>query len=280
MRKWVIAALTVFLSLGAFARAEIVEVARYWPGDGIWIHYSTESPTGPYEIGIWVYCGFGCTEFSSLYPIPPFEQWVQSPVSHNHYIDRPAWYAQIEHSTGETLYGGNAKAVWDCDDLRSDLNQEYVDTYSGGSVYFASGYLPNCEQWDGGWKQSGGSANFMWPELNDNWTGGGNPHEPWGIVTAGLLTGLEATRTNYNRGGILLSGAFRCPHGNAAVGGVFNSMHVHGRAADMYSADHGGRNWDEAEFNLLRNAAMSTTPAPVESLLWTTYADHHYHAAW
>jgi hypothetical protein len=94
-------------------------------------------------------------------------------------------------------------------------------------------------------------------------------------VTAGLTSGLEATRTNYNRGGTQLTSGYRCPHGNAAVGGAAQSYHMHGRAADMYSASH---TWTEAEFNLLKAAADQT--GPVESFSWTTYTDHHYHAAW
>jgi hypothetical protein len=59
------------------------------------------------------------------------------------------------------------------------------------------------------------------------------------------------------------------------VGGVTNGMHVHGRAADMYSAAY---TWTEDEFNLPRAAAATTGTA--ELLSWTTYTDHHLHAAW
>ena len=123
--------------------------------------------------------------------------------------------------------------------------------------------------------------HFSWSELNGGFTDG-NPHQPWGMVRQGLTTGLEATRTNYNRGGILLTSGFRCPHGNfsPSVGGAVNSYHMHGRAADMYSADHGGQNWTEDEFILLKAAADATAPQPIESFPWTKYPDHHYHAAW
>jgi len=95
------------------------------------------------------------------------------------------------------------------------------------------------------------------------------------MVTSGLTNGLEATRTNYNRGGILLTSGYRCPDGNAAAGGVATSLHMHGRAADMYSAAH---SWTAEEFRLLRDAANLT--GPTESFTWDTYDDHHYHAAW
>ncbi len=124
----------------------------------------------------------------------------------------------------------------------------------------------------------GGSTHFQWWELNDNWSNG-NPHRPWSMIKQGLLNGLEQTRTNYNRGGIRLSSGYRCPHGNTAVGSDAprTSFHMHGRAADMFSADHA---WTRSEFNKLRQAAAEAVPASVELFQWTTYDDHHLHAAW
>lgn len=87
--------------------------------------------------------------------------------------------------------------------------------------------------------------------------------------------GLEATRANYNRGGIRLSSGYRCPHGNWNVSGAAQSLHMHGRAADMKSSDHA---WTEEEFDRLRAAAAAT--GPIELLHWTSYADRHLHAAW
>ena len=149
-----------------------------------------------------------------------------------------------------------------CGDARGDIIKEYHDHNVN--------VTPVCSDF----ASSGGSANFSWSELNGGFADG-NPHNPWGWVTAGLTAGVESTRTNYNRGGILLTSGYRCPHGNSAVGGVQNSLHMHGRAADMYSSAH---EWTETEFNLLRDAAGLTGPA--ESLFWNSYTDHHYHAAW
>ena len=134
---------------------------------------------------------------------------------------------------------------------------------------------PNC--WD--FTSDGGSTNFSWSELNGGWQTG-NPHPYWGMIHGNLMQGLEATRTIYNRGGILLTSGYRCPHGNKNINGVLNSNHTHGRAADMYSADHGGRNWSLAECALLRDAAASTSPGPVELLPCDRYEDLHLHAAW
>jgi len=150
----------------------------------------------------------------------------------------------------------------DCGDERTYMREEY----RAGNV----NYNPTCDDF----ASSGGSAHFTWSELNGGFAGG-NPHSPWGIVTSPLSSKLEDTRTNYNRGGITLSSGYRCPHGNANVGGVMQSLHMHGKAADMYSASHP---WTEEEFDLLKEAADNASPA--ESFSWTTYTDHHYHAAW
>jgi hypothetical protein len=151
-------------------------------------------------------------------------------------------------------------------------NQEVETMYQEyRNPTYSNTLRPTCSDFT----SSGGSTNFSWSALNGGFAEG-NPHIPWGMVKASLTTGLQATRANYSRGGIRLSSGYRCPQGNAASGGVSNSYHTHGRAADMYSASN---TWTEQEFALLRNAALNTNNA-IELLNWTTYADHHLHAAW
>lgn len=137
-------------------------------------------------------------------------------------------------------------------------------------------YLVNLQPTCPDFTNTGGTTNFSWNALNGGFAQG-NPHNPWGMVKVKLTNGLEATYTNYNNGAITLTSGYRCPHGNYSVGGAAFSYHMHGRAADMKSAEHA---WTEQEFNLLKAAADSTSPAPIESLNWNTYADHHYHVAW
>lgn len=154
-----------------------------------------------------------------------------------------------------------------CEDTVQAIINEYVT--------FEVNLQPTCEDF----ASDGGSTNFDWSELNGEWQEG-NPHEPWGMITAGLTDGLEATRTNYNRGGIRLTSGYRCPHGNTAVGSEAprTSYHMHGRAADMKSAEH---EWTRQEFNRLRRAAERTSPEPIELFNWDTYPDdRHLHAAW
>jgi len=172
-------------------------------------------------------------------------------------------------STGACLFGSSAVVahVYDihtetCGGTPDVIISEYID--------FAVNWIPTCQDF----ASSGGSAHFSWSALNGGFTTG-NPHQPWGIIKQVLTDNLEQTRTNYNRGEINLHGAYRCPHGNNAVGGAAQSKHMRGVAGDMSSQNH---TWTEEEFNLLKAAADLT--GPTESLNWSTYSDHHYHAAW
>ena len=54
---------------------------------------------------------------------------------------------------------------------------------------------------------------------------------PAGGISGVLLDGLERLRTIVGKP-IYVTNAYRCPEHNAAVGGVSNSQHVHGTAAD------------------------------------------------
>lgn len=171
-----------------------------------------------------------------------------------------------ELTAGSAFAQGTGQILPVCGQDENDPRTTMIREYRAHGVSLS----PQCSDF----ASSGGSANFSWNELNGGFSNG-NPHNPWGMVQAGLTTGLEATRTSYNRGGITLTSGYRCPHGNSAVGGAAQSYHMHGRAADMYSASHA---WTETEFNLLKAAADANGPS--ESLFWHTYADRHYHAAW
>lgn len=152
-----------------------------------------------------------------------------------------------------------------CGDERDTLAAEY-------EKFPSAGITPACTQFDG----SGGSQHFTWSELNGGFSNG-NPHSPFGMYDACALSGLEMTRSNYNRGGIRLSSGYRCPHGNNGIPGASpTSLHMRGLAADMYSYDHP---WTEDEFNRLRQAAVDTG-FTAEAFTWSTYSDRHLHVAW
>jgi hypothetical protein len=167
---------------------------------------------------------------------------------------------------------------WFCTEEQRVMAEEYTDPQ------YANSLRPSCSDFAAG----GGTANFSWAELNGRGPLSSAPYgnlhwdpERRGATDSRLTTGLENTRSIYNRGGIALSGGYRCPHGNAQLPTARpNSFHTHGRAADMYSADHGGTSWTLAECNLLRDAVLQTGPMIDEVLECDHYTDLHLHAAW
>lgn len=156
----------------------------------------------------------------------------------------------------------HASAPGGCAGERATMIAEYTS--------YGSSWIPTCAYFSSG----GTSAHFTSAELNDNFSAD-NTHVPWTILRPALWAGLENTRSIYSRGGIRVSSGYRCPHGNALAGGVINSQHPRGTAADLYSNDHP---WTEAEWTLLRDAAVSAGAGYVTT--WTTYADRHLHADW
>lgn len=59
---------------------------------------------------------------------------------------------------------------------------------------------------------------------------------PTAGISMALLLGLERLRARINQP-IYISSGYRCPSHNRAVGGVWNSQHVRGTAADIYVDD-------------------------------------------
>ncbi|GAA4212514.1 D-Ala-D-Ala carboxypeptidase family metallohydrolase [Actinocatenispora rupis] len=87
-------------------------------------------------------------------------------------------------------------------------------------------------------KSDGSTAHFAWSEMWDSYTGGFGG----GAVTAAaaqenvrrLMYKLEALRVKIGNRPIHITSAFRGTQHNADVGGIPNSMHLYGAAADMY----------------------------------------------
>jgi hypothetical protein len=199
------------------------------------------------------------------------------------------WYANGVHMVEEDVYWGY---IWWGGEYYWEYLGTNVDTFDYSSAeadvgacssatvatmiaeypQYGVNYYPLCSAFS----RTGGSAHFSWSELNGGFTNG-NPHSPWGIVTAALTTGLEATRTNYNRGGLNLTSGYRCPHGNAGLpDAVPQSDHMEGGAADMFSAIH---SWDQTEHNLVRDAAITAFAGYWTE--WNTYpSNQHFHARW
>lgn len=221
--------------------------------DGIVI---TSDDPCPAEGSYWDYATHSCLCWSGeLYP-ECMDGWeVEGPPP----PDEPSW-----DGGGSGTGGGEPEDGGECFDDRDIIAAEYGQ--------FGVNWRPDCRVFS----SSGGSAHFSWSELNGGFAQG-NRHAPWGFVSSYLTTGLEETRALYGRGPIRLTSGYRCPHGNASVGGATNSYHVYGRAVDMYSWSYP---WTEAEFNRLRIAAADATLPYRELSEWEDYPDRHLHSAW
>lgn len=203
------------------------------------------------ESGHWE--AYGHHHFEEDVYIVEYDQWF-------------GWWYWYFVGTGYYYFGTTGQAANVPGPPCGDERDVMIEEYRAGQV----AWTPVCSDF----ASSGGTTHFSWSELNGHFQDG-NPHPPWGIVRQSLMTGLEETRANYNRGGLRLTSGYRCPHGNAQVGGVQQSLHMHGRASDMFSLDHP---WTEEEFNRVRQAALLA--GAVEALFWNTYTDRHFHAAW
>jgi hypothetical protein len=144
------------------------------------------------------------------------------------------------------------------------MAQEYEE-------YGVPTFRPACWQFTA----SGGTYYFTWHELNGGFADG-NPHRPYGLIQPVLASGLDLIRVRHGRA-IYMSSGYRCPHGNDDAGGVSDSAHMYGRAADLF--DWAGRwnadvEWDFEAFQALRQIAIQTGAS---ALQWDSYKDHHLH---
>ena len=141
----------------------------------------------------------------------------------------------------------------------------------------------SCDQFT----TSGGTGNFPWWELNDNWSEGNEPkHNPWGRIDPLLPAKLEALRalavvdTLLDINALPLSSGYRCPVGNSTLPGAKKktSRHITGRAADISTRllweglgdeDEWRKRYDRLE-DLAEGLGLETLP-------FDRYLDHHLH---
>jgi hypothetical protein len=135
---------------------------------------------------------------------------------------------------------------------------------------YGVGFIPFCSAFSTG----GSSQHFSWEE----WTVSGY-HQPWAIAAPDMFTHLEDTRSNYDRGALLITSAYRCPHKNASLpGAAQNSRHQYGDAVDLVPLN---QEWGYGEWELLSSAAQQAGATFIEP--WGTgpgQTDDHVHADW
>ncbi len=138
-----------------------------------------------------------------------------------------------------------------CGDTRDAIIEEYA-------VRPVIGFVPGCADF----AQSGSSFHFSWPQLNQS---PGSGHPPWGIVRPALWDLIEGTAAVYDywgNGPITITSGYRCPHGNALVGGEEDSRHMFGDAFDSKSVT---QLWDFNEWEELRDAGLAAGATFYES---------------
>ncbi len=218
----------VLVLTGSVAGADQISASNYWPYDGVWFHLVPDSDFGygPFNAGdIFVYCGYACEEWSQRNITQ--EGWYHDPVSHNNYHQTPEWFGDMVYCCSETAnwwnyFGGNLHAAWDCGDVRSDINQEYVDW----GVYADGGYMPVCGIGGSGLQTGPGYGAFPFSVLN---TG----DYSWAVIRNDYLYGFLPNVQNSAGYNISVTSAYRNPVRNGAVGGAYLSRHQWGDAADF-----------------------------------------------
>ena len=154
--------------------------------------------------------------------------------------------------------GGEEEDECDCvSQTVCDLIAEYEDM----EIYFT----PSCSDFRSG----GSTANFSWSEFMGGWSNGTEygKHRPYGIMDQSVMSNVQELRILYN-GPIVLTSGYRCPKGNRAVGGVYNSRHMQGSAVDI----HTGCDYDYYKKLADYADGMGFSPS-----IWGTYTDCHLH---
>jgi hypothetical protein len=115
-------------------------------------------------------------------------------------------------------------------DELDELRQEYVDVMINGQIAPNLFPLPSRGQFCQATNVSCSSEHFSYAELTVNDT------YSWAIITPALLNGLEAVRALYGKQMLITSG-YRTPAHNKQVGGVVDSTHIRGLAADIAASN-------------------------------------------
>lgn len=141
-----------------------------------------------------------------------------------------------------------------CGDQRDALIAEY-------RTYNPSGYIPDCTDLT----QNGRSFDFTFQQLDTPSPSQPNPTYSWALLgeytavcDTEVIQGLDLWVQYYGSSRTINSG-YRCPSQNRAAGGVRNSQHQYGTAADLRN-----QSGTLAEWNNMVNAAKSADADYIE----------------
>jgi hypothetical protein len=209
---------------GSAARADNVYVLDYWPGQGA--YFNASSGEWDWVVArIQVMCqGGGCAEWDESFY---YEGWYQSPVVHNDYHARNQWYGDMGHCCYDdqnfwNYFSGQLHAAWDCWDVRSDLNQEYVNQ----GQYWNANYIPLCGYGGAGYQAGPGYGPFPFSALNT-----GDSY--WAVIRNDYLYNYMANWQAAAGYSLHVTSAYRNPNRNARIGGAPLSRHVFGDGVDV-----------------------------------------------
>jgi len=240
---------------GRVIRADSITQAPYMPYAGVWFYLAPDPDFGygPFNEGrIMVGCANGTCEWDRLIYA---EGWYQDPVSHTNYRQTMSWFGYTVYCCSETqnwwnYFNGYLRAAWDCFDIRSDINQEYVDW----GVYADGGYLPGCVIGGNGLTQGPGWGPFPFSLLNDG-------NYSWGVIRNNYLYDFTAqmqSQVQYQFGyNIRVTSGYRNPYRNWQVGGAYLSRHQWGDAVDVKPASAPGGCIGQATWNELHTGALN-----------------------
>jgi uncharacterized protein YcbK (DUF882 family) len=101
----------------------------------------------------------------------------------------------------------------------------------------------------------------------------GSGHMPYSAFQLFMWNELEDVRSEFDNEPIIIDSGYRCPHGNAAVGGAGQSRHMWGDAVDMHSQG----TWNHDAWLDLQAAAVAAGASFIEPY---SQDPSHVHADW
>jgi len=236
-----------------------------WPSKAL---AASEPPNAPSQLVQLMYCTDwgGC--YLAFFYLEDVENVVASGGLHVY------WDGSWGGAGGEMLAITDAPQPVDpggggptgCGDDRDELIRQYT------VIADRFGWIPECTDFSSG----ASTPHFSWSMLNHSED---NYQQPWGIIQAGLLTGVENTRVRwadtYGFGDLRITSGYRSPEVNASTSALapWTSNHMRGTAVDLLPVGFPG--WDQTVYGILLLAATEVGGKNPES--WQAANGTHLH---